>query len=107
MANAANTLKKIKLKINYWDLAVLKSLVILTRAVLGEWWIYKPNWSEIKRERKKNGDSKDYFSEEFCYKKEQRNGTVLQGKCEIKRDLSQKIEDKTACEYVDRNDPGQ
>lgn len=79
--------------------------MILTRAVLGEWWTYKPNWSQFKTERK-NRDSKNYFSDEFCCKKQQRNGTVFQKKCEIKRDFFQKTEDKIACEYVDRNDPG-
>lgn len=40
--------------------------------------------SRDKVEKKKNGDSQNYSSEEFCCRKEQRNRTVVQEKCEIK-----------------------
>lgn len=80
--------------------------MILTRAVLGEWWIYKSNWSEIKRE-KKIEIVKTTFQRNFAVKRSRETEKYFKGNVKSKDIFLKRFEDKIASEYVDRNIPRQ
>lgn len=56
--------------------------MILRRAVLVEWWGYKPEWKEFVKlgnQKVETAITDTKFSKEFCYEREQRNGEEARG----------------------------